>query len=156
MTDSSQTSENKIKFAQDVMRPYSGGRAMGGFNSRIHGNMDGNQFHINRDFEGGAGWDLANKMIKDGKLFYWENFHTKGRCHAFVYGGTWACNGCNRDHLEKDWWKVKVFKGNGKTWWCIGEGFEDLMISKNYGEGDTRELAIENYRETMGRISNHD
>lgn len=153
MTGKIKMSENKIKYAQDVMGKYSGGRAMGGFNSRIQGQQSSHEFYRNKDFEGASGWKLADDMIREGRLFYVENFHTEGNCCAFPYGGTWACNGCNNDHLDKPWWKIKVFK-DGNAWCCIGEDFEDLQTSDNYAFGKTREKAIKNYGDLMGAVSN--
>lgn len=136
--------ENRIKFAQDIMNENSPGGAMGGFNTRILGETNIKDYYRYKDVDGAAGFRLANEMIEEGKLFYVHNFHTDADCYAFPYGGTWACNGCNRDHLDKPWWKIKVFK-DGNAWCCIGENFEDLQQSSNYAFGDTREEAITSY-----------
>ena len=139
---------NKFLLSQDVMK-YPGGSASAGFNQRVHGNSYSDTFkypHQQFDRELSSGWYLADEMIRDGKLFYVHNFHDidcpKG--YAFPYGGTWACNTCNRDHFEKEWWKIKVFK-DGNAWCCIGVDFENLQESENYAFGDMRDEAIRNY-----------
>lgn len=137
--------DNKLKYAQDVMNEYAGGEAMGGFNSRILG--DPSPGLCNYTFY--SGWELADGMIKKGKIFYTHIFrHLSGNkiCNglSFSFGGSQVCNTCGRNKLLKDWWKVKVMK-DGDAWCCIGEGFENLMESDNYAFGDTRAEALNNY-----------
>ena len=143
---------NKYKTGQDVMKDPSGS-AISGFNCRIEGHSYLDTFrypHERTDAERHAGWDLADRMIEAGKLFFVHNFHTLSceRGHAFPYGGTWACNTCNCDHIDDPWWKIKVFK-DGNAWCCIGVDFEDLQVSDNFSFGETRESAIENYGRLM-------
>ncbi len=137
--------DNKMKFAQDILSEWTSGVAMGGFNARVLGHTCDDHYR-HRDFKGAAGWSLADDMVRKGKLFYVHNFHTSDRCHAFPYGGTWVCNGCNRSRLDEPWWTIKVFK-DGDAWCCIGEGFDDLQASDNYAFGSTRNEAISNYGE---------
>lgn len=143
---------SKYKTGQDIIKNPTA-QAISGFNCRIAGHSYLDTFqrtHERSDAERHAGWELADSMIADGKLFFTHNFH-KLSCvngHAFPYGGTWACNTCNRDHIDAAWWKIKVYK-DGNSWCCIGVDFEDLQASDNYAFGDTRESAIENYGKLM-------
>lgn len=143
----------QFKTAQDVMRG-NGGSAFAGFNCRVFGDSYLDTFqhdHQRQDREMHSGWNLADRMINEGRLFYIHNFH-KGYSgcdgHAFQYGGTWVCNTCNRSKLDREWWKIKVYK-DGNAWCCIGTGFENLQESENYAFGDTREESIENYGKLM-------
>jgi hypothetical protein len=144
----------QFKTAQDVLTG-NGGSAWVGFNRRVYGDSYADAFQYQHERSDGAmqaGWSLADKMIREGRLFYFHNFHfpphaAKGCC-AFQYGGTWVCNGCNRDHLDREWWKIKVMK-DGNAWCCVGTGFKNLQESDNYAFGDTREQAIENYGRQM-------
>lgn len=151
-TDKTESEMNKYMTGQYVIKDPSGS-AICGFNCRIggHSYLDTFQYpHERTDAERHAGWELADRMIEAGKLFFVHNFH-KLSCekgHAFPYGGTWACNTCNRDHIDEPWWKIKVFK-DGNAWCCIGVDFEDLQASNNYAFGETREAAIENYGRLM-------
>lgn len=139
-----------FKTTQDVLPQYAGG-AYAGFNRRVYGSSYADAFKYpneRQDREMVSGWYLADRMIDEGRLFYIRNFHvppfaSKG-CFGFQYGGTWVCNGCGASNLDREWWKIKVFK-DGNAWCCIGTGFEDLMASENYEFGDTREEAIEKY-----------
>ena len=101
-----------------------------------------------------GGWKLAERLIKDGEIFFTHNFHkSHSDCdgHAFQYGGFWVCNTCGGNRCFKPWWNIKVFK-DGNAWCCIGEGFEDLQSSENYAFGDTRDDAISNYGDTMVKV----
>ena len=139
---------NKYLTGQDVIKNPSAS-SISGFNCRISGHSYTDTFqyqHERTDLALQGGWDLADKMIEMGELFFIYNFHSMS-CeggHAFPYGGTWACNICNRDHLDQPWWKIRVFK-DGDAWCCIGIDFEDLQTSDNFAFGETREDAIKNY-----------
>ncbi len=126
---------------------------MAGFNRRVYGQSYADAFqypHERQDRAMYGGWNLADKMIRDGKLFYRHNFHHGFGCdgYAFEYGGTMVCNTCGHKDLQREWWNIKVFK-DGNAWCCIGTGFENLQESDNYAFGDTREEAIKNYGELM-------
>ena len=145
-------SEN-FKLAQDVLKG-NGGSAFAGFNRRVFGDSYADAFqypHERQDREMYGGWALADRMISDGRLFCVHNFH-KGYSgcdgHAFQYGGSWVCNTCNKSRLDREWWKIKVYK-DGNAWCCIGTGFEDLQESDNYAFGNTRDEAIHNYGTLM-------
>lgn len=143
---------NQYLTGQDVLRNPNGS-SISGFNCRIDGHsyLDTFQYpHERTDAERHAGWELADRMIADGRLFFVHNFHslTCEKGHAFRYGGTWACNTCNSDHLDAPWWKIKVLK-DGNAWCCIGLEFENLQESDCYAFGDTRDEAIANYGALM-------
>jgi hypothetical protein len=106
----------KMLMAQDILVDASS-RFSGGFNSRLHGRtlMD----TVQGDFTKPEcrGWDKANDMILEGKIFYKH----------------WGIDAI-----------IKVFK-DGKSWCCAGAGFVDLQESDNYAFADTREKAISNF-----------
>lgn len=146
--------DEKFKIAQEVLSDSQRG-AYAGFNRRVFGEGFAEAFPTTEskyDRASVAGWELANRMIEDGRIFYVHNFHLKpftpDRCFAFQYGGTWVCNGCGQKDLLREWWKIKVMK-DGNAWCCIGTGFEDLQASDNYAFGNTRDEAIENYGRLM-------
>jgi len=137
-----------MKTAQDLLSNPDG-RAIAGFNLRIYGHSYTDTFrypHERIDGRRHAGWDLANKMIEEGKIYYLHNFHQSHECsgHAFHYGTSMVCNTCNRDHLESEWWIIKTFM-DGNEWFCVGEDFVDIQESSCYALGDTKEEAIKNY-----------
>lgn len=143
---------NKFLTGQDIMKNPSASANIG-FNYRIRGHsyLDAFQYPYEKsDMERQAGWELADKMIDAGELFFVYNFHEMSceKGHAFPYGGTWVCNTCNHDHLDAPWWKVRVFK-DGSDWCCIGVDFENLQESDNFAFGETREAAINNYGKLM-------
>ena len=140
-----------LKFADQVLKG-SGGSAFCGFNSRVLGydypqTMDGLNWGIG---ETASGWNLADKMVRDGKLYAVHNFHHSHECkgHAFPYGGSFVCNDCGRSKLEKDWWTIKCF-ADGNAWCCVGAEFEDLQSSDCYAFGDTYDAAIVAYGDQM-------
>lgn len=121
----------------------------GGFNSRVFGDTHSQMFQGPSRFERQQGWWLADEMIREGKIYFTHPFpHGSCKSKAFTYGGTWACNDCNRDHLDKPWWNVRVFK-DGTSFCVVGQGFENLQESDNYAFGDTKEEALDNYFQTM-------
>ncbi|MNT26894.1 hypothetical protein D3C86_1700550 [compost metagenome] len=88
-------------------------------------------------------------MVRDGKIYSVHPFpHGNCKSTGFVYGGTWACNGCNSDGFQKPWWAVRIMK-DGDAWMVMGEGFEDLQASSNYAYGNTREEALNAYAALM-------
>ena len=143
----------KFQYAQDVMRG-NGGSAFAFFNRRVLGETYQEAFqhaHERQDASAHAGWQLADKMIAEGRLYYIHNFHhSHDECsgYAFQYGGSWVCNTCGKANLLREWWKIKVRK-DGNAWHCIGVDFENLQESDNYAFGDTREEAIKNYGDLM-------
>jgi hypothetical protein len=142
---------NRLQYGQDFYE-Y-GGDAPAGFNSKVLGDTYSQVFAWpHARFSGGmnSGWNLAEKLIAEGKIYYWHNFHFLSGCkgHAFTYGGTWACNTCNCDGFQKPWWIVRV-EQDGDAWICRGEGFINLQESDNYAFGATRDEAIKNYGELM-------
>jgi len=140
---------SKFLTAQDVLRVPASGSAMAGFNCRVFGESERDTFqyqHEITDHSRRAGWDLASRMIADGKLFFVYNFHSLS-CdggYAFSYGGTWVCNTCHQSNLAKPWWKIKVQK-DGTAWCCVGLDFENLQESDDVAFGESRDEAIKNY-----------
>lgn len=143
---------DKLPNAQDF--GLNGGMANAGFNRRVGGASWNECFTYqhereNRDLH--YGFDLADKWINEGKIFYLHNFHhTHSKCtgHAFRYGGFWVCNTCCNQGVDRPWWSIKVFK-DGNAWCCVGLGFENLQASENYAFGDTRDGAIDAYGTLM-------
>lgn len=141
----------ELLFSESVMR-NPGGSAGGGFNSRIMGHSRKEAMQ-NVGWDYGArlsGWELADKMVRDGKLYAVHNFHHSHECsgHAFPYGGSFVCNTCNRSRLEKPWWSIKCY-ADGNAWCCVGLDFEDLQASDCYAFGDTYDSAIKAYGDLM-------
>ncbi len=93
-----------------------------------------------------AGWDAADKLIKEGIIFFVYPFECEreGCPTRFQYGGFWACNSCNTHISTPDWWKIKVVK-DGDKYCCIGNGFVNLQESDNYSFGDSFQDAINQY-----------
>ncbi|EJM92448.1 MULTISPECIES: hypothetical protein [unclassified Pseudomonas] len=141
---------SKIMYASEIFKPSSlDGHFGGGFNSRVQGV----EFCVATDgaykAERMQGWWRADEMINTGKIYFVHPFpHGQCKFTGFVYGGTWACNGCNTDGFQKPWWAVRVMK-DGAAWCVVGEGFQDLQTSDNYAYGDTREEALKAYAQLM-------
>ena len=140
--------------AQDVFVD-AGGMFGAGFNRRVSGwtynecfRYDAERF--SRELQGG--WQSADKLIAEGKIYYIHNFHrSHGNCSegfALQYGSKWACNTCGNIGVDKPWWAIKVTK-DGNAWMCAGEGFSNLQDSENFAFGDTRDQAIVNYGNLM-------
>ena len=145
-------SQNRLMMAQDVFENTS--RGMSGFNMRVLGGTYQNSFAYpsRPDPAEVACFWLADDMIKKGKIYYTQIFrHSVAgsicRGTAFNYGGTWVCNACNNSHVDRPWWKVKVYQ-DGNAWCCVGLEFENLQESDNYAFGLTRGDSLRNY-ETM-------
>jgi len=141
---------SKIQYAYEIFEPNSlDSHFGGGFNSRVHGveffSATDGAFKAKRVL----GWFKADDMINAGDIYFIHPFpHDECKCTGFVYGGTWACNGCNSDGFQKPWWTVRVMK-DGDAWCVVGEGFQDLQSSDNYAFGDSREEALKAYADLM-------
>jgi len=94
------------------------------------------------------GWNRADRMAREGKIYAVHVFPHDCSGHAFQYGGYWVCNTCGRKGVDKDWWQIKCSK-DGDAWCCVGPGFENLQESDNYAFGDTYDAAIEAYGKLM-------
>ena len=120
-----------MKYAQDFI-PNEDGQCLGGFNSRLFGESfrectDGSiGWHFNQR---AAGWNLADGMIKSGKIFSKTNID--GREIIFK---------CFRD---------------GDAFCCVGEGFENLQESNNYAFGASFDEAIKAFS-SIAIPQNHD
>lgn len=133
----------KLLFAQDVFRSTSGDFG-GGFNSRILGESytEACQYP---NLDRVSGWWKADEMFRGGVIFAVQRFpHPPCAGYAFPYGGTWVCNDCGANHLDKPWWTIKVMK-DGNSFCCHGLDFVNLQESSNYAFGDTFDEAITNY-----------
>ena len=141
---------SRLMYAYEIFKPSSlDGNFGGGFNSRVQGVEFCSATDGAYKAERMQGWWKANEMIRDGKIYFVHPFrHGQCKYTGFVYGGTWACNGCNRDGFQKPWWSVRIMK-DGDAWVVMGEGFEDLQISANYAYGNTREDALNAYAALM-------
>ncbi len=85
--------------------------------------MDGMP-HGNRWGERNNGWELADEMIKEGKIF--SEIHTASGMQEFK---------CMQD---------------GDAWCCVGSGFVNLQESNNYAFGDTRKQAMDSFVASFG------
>lgn len=109
-----------MKMAQDYMGRYEGGEAYGGFNSRLYGLS---RLETLRDIPSpserwgrrNGGWELADGMIRAGKIF-------------------------SRTEIDGKEIEFKCYL-DGNAWCCVGPGFENLQES-TATFGDTREEAI--------------
>ena len=139
-----------IQFAQDFPNIAAcGPHVAGGFNSRILGEELHSTIRGAYRWEREQGWWAADQKIAAGNVYFVHPFpHGKCKASGFVYGGTWACNECNRDGFQKPWWNVRVMK-DGTAWCVVGEGFEDLQSSSNYAFGDTKQEALDAYAALM-------
>ena len=105
-----------LKYAQDFLPDTASGEACGGFNTRVLGYsfsecMDGISAPSERWGQRCAGWTLADKMIREGKIF--SRIKTKNGDIEF-----------------------KCFP-DGDSWCCVGYGFVNLQESNNYCFGNT-------------------
>ena len=143
---------NKLLTGQDVIKNGSG-YVLAGFNRRIGGWSQHEAFKYPNEVTSAdlhGGWDLADKMIREGKLYYIHNFHSSHECdgYAFQFGGFWVCNTCGRKSVDQEWWTIKIYQ-DGNAWCCVGLDFKDLQESDCYAFGDTREESIKNYGDLM-------
>lgn len=132
--------------------PHECGQFASGFNCRVFGLTDRetNGYPAAHSQQRYAGWQKANDMINEGKIYYTHIFqHTSGssicKDKSFEYGGSQVCNGCGRKRLAQPWWNIKITR-DGSAWFVAGENFENLQESDNYAFGDTKEEALLNYQ----------
>lgn len=110
-----------MKSAQDYLQPYAGGYCRGGFNTRLSG--DSRLKNLNGVPAGSiwaernAGWELADKMIREGRIF-------------------------SKTKIDGKEIEFKCYQ-DGNSWCCVGPDFENLQESDCYAFGDTREEAIQ-------------
>ncbi|MEB0133445.1 hypothetical protein [Pseudomonas sp. CCI2.4] len=142
----------KIQYAFEIFNPNTlDAHFGGGFNSRVQGSDRFSTTDGAYRNERGQGWDVADRMIQAGEIYFVHPFpHGNCKLSGFTYGGSWACNGCNTDGFQKPWWKVRTMK-DGNAWVVMGEGFENLQSSSNYAYGDTRQGALDAYAELMNQ-----
>lgn len=146
---------NKLKTYQEIFGVENwNAHFSSGFNSRVFGSTLAQTVPGYYSGDRQNGWWLADEMARKGEIYTTEPFEHNGcKSLAFTYGGTWACNGCNCDHIEQEWWKVKIMK-DGDQYCVVGEGFVDLQESDNYAFGFTREEALQNYANVMLNVHN--
>jgi hypothetical protein len=121
--------------AQDYLAKNCSGQMRGGFNARLQGEdfltaME----HVPQGYEWGqrcAGWEAAEKLISDGKIF---------SVFRFDY--------LDRRTLWPEWWVIKIYK-DGNEWCCVGESFENIQESQNFAFGDTKDESLCNYKAKM-------
>jgi len=145
---------NKVKMAYELFESddHRGGSWAGGFNQRVLGDLD---IHGRQYWDFGpryAGFQHAQKMIDDGKIYYRHIFPHDCSGTSFSYGGTQVCNTCGQSRLDKPWWNIRITK-DGNAFMVAGEGFEDLQASDNYAFGDTKDEALANYQKLMESAS---
>jgi len=113
--------------AQEHLKDTASGETRGGFNSRLQG------FSLLETVEGvpsgsrwaqrNAGWELADGMIRKGKIY-------------------------SMLKTDKGSIEFKCFP-DGEAWCCVGAGFEDLQGSSNYSFGDSWQKAVDNFKNMM-------
>lgn len=139
--------EDFTKFEQaevilDSMYENVSGYMIGGFHYRLYG---GDRHNFDASSNSRKMFDLADKLIGEGKIFYVNNFKCKCGSYRYQYGGGWACDYCQNCINTPPWWKIKVQK-DGNMYICIGNGFKNLQESDNYAFGETEQIARDNYR----------
>lgn len=145
---------NKFLTASDLLKnPMSfSGDFIGGFNSRLFGDSYqetcGYPHPSHVVGSRASGWEAANRMINNGKIFYRHIFTHDCKGVSFNYGGTHVCNTCGRRDINKNWWIIKIVK-DGDMFMVMGEGFKNLQESNNYAFGETKEQALMNYQKLM-------
>ena len=146
----------KLLTAQDLLTESSR-NCWGGFNTFIDGGKEprhtdyGDRREYNAQYQG---YQFARKMAeKDGICFTHPFKCGSDRCHPFMYGGFFVCNGCNNSGVDKDWWKIQVEK-DGNEFCCHGLDFVNLQESNNYAFGNTFSKSIENYGMQMIKLTN--
>ena len=103
-----------MKMAQDYLAAHASGEARGGFNSRLFGDtrlktMDGIPSPSNRWGQRNAGWEAADRMIREGQIFSRTEIDGKEiefKCYAD--GNAWCCVGLGFENLQES---VAVFGG---------------------------------------------
>lgn len=121
-----------------------------GMSVRIQGGTYSDLRQYSNASEMFGGFNKAEELIQEGRVFFVHPFKCdRSNCPTrFQYGGFWACNTCNTHVSTPYWWKIKVMK-DGNAWCCVGDGFINLQESDNYAFGDTKEEAINNYRDVL-------
>jgi len=138
---------NKLQTAQHIAWDASG-LFSSGFNRRIYGETIA-EATKDQPLAVHQGYNYADKLIKNGEIYYIHNFHQK-ECvgMAFQYGGFWVCNTCGGKAVDESWWTIRVFQ-DGNEFCCVGENFVNLQESNNYAFGKSRAEAINNYGDIM-------
>lgn len=142
----------KLKLAQDLIKTSSG-YIRAGFNSFIYGWGEPKSSEYgdkNEWYQKMQGYQYAQKMAKEDGIAFTYPFKCglSTGCFPFQYGGSFVCNACGDENVDREWWKIKVVK-DGNAYCCHGLDFQDLQSSNNYAFGDTFEEAIENYRSVI-------
>lgn len=139
-----------LKYAQDLIKTTNSS-IDAGFNMFISGYhkptfSDG---HNSDTYGRIRGYDYAKDMAKKDGIAFIHRFKCKNEgCAPFMYGGSFVCNSCGGNGVDKDWWKIRVEK-DGNEFCCHGLDFINLQESDNYAFGSTFEEAIENYGKLM-------
>jgi len=115
-----------MKSAQDYLNQTATGEHRGGFNSRLFGDdrLD-TLYGIPQGERWGqrnAGWELADKMIREGKIYSLTKINDKEiefKCYL-----------------------------DGNAWCCVGPDFENLQESDAFF-GDTQDEAIKLYADSV-------
>jgi len=98
-------------------------------------------------------FDFADRMIKEGRIFYTHVFKCKCGHYRFQYGSAWACNECGNHISTPQWWNIKIQK-DGNQYCVVGDGFLNLQESDNYAFGETKDIVLENYRQLFVNRTN--
>lgn len=131
--------------AQDLLLNPSSMYASG-FNRALHGEALPS---VTEDTRVQQGYNHAKELIQDGKVFYVHNFHDlECKSKATLYGGFWCCDCCGKKGVDRDYWKIRIFK-DGSEYCCVGENFVNIQESQNYGFGRTKKEAIESYFKSL-------
>lgn len=139
--------ENKILSAQYLLKDPSSSFSAG-FNMKIFGETYQAVIDCYDSLEKMQGFEKAEEMIKDGKIYYTHVFKCGCGDHPFLYGGFFVCNKCGGKGVDEKWWGIRIQK-DGNEYCCTGENFEDLQSSKNYAFGKTFKDSIDNYENLM-------
>jgi hypothetical protein len=122
-----------------------------GFNIRVMGGTL-NDLYKHSDWRSMYGGFLtAEELIKEGRIYYINNFKCECGDYRFQYGGTWVCNTCENKGAAP-WWTIKVVQ-DGDQYCCVGEDFINLQESTNYAFGKTKEEAKNNYEKLFQKGS---
>ena len=138
---------SEMLMAQDLLKTEDS-YVRGGFNTRLLGGSFRDVADNNPRQPYCHGFNLAERMIEEGKIFYTHIFKCECGGSVFQYGTTWICRKCDKKNREKPWWIIKVFM-DGNAWCCIGLDFINLQESENYAFGNTRQEAIDEYDKIM-------
>jgi len=109
-----------MKTAQDYLTDTASGHTRGGFNSRLQGERWSDTIYGAKGSiwaERNAGWQMADDMIKQGKIFSevkTENGSVEFKC--FPDGAAWCCVGADFINIQEsdcafgDTWQEAVDK----------------------------------------------